>query len=212
MKKIKILVFSSGSKDGGASGLQAMIEQIKERNYNLEICGVVTQHPNGGAMMYAKEHGIPYIVTPEGIDMRNHESQEVIDEYSRAFHRFSPDFTMLSGWVFRIPAQFCSKYMLNIHPGLMMEGVDAGKCGIAVHQSLLDLYKETGAITCTAVNIHWVTPQYDEKLASIAEFKVPILDSDTAKTLQQRVGRTEHAVQTHVLHWYANEGHRSFVA
>jgi phosphoribosylglycinamide formyltransferase-1 len=196
----KVLVFASGSAKAGASGVRTMLEQIKEHGYDLEICGIVTQHPNGGAVQCAKDYRLQYYVTSQAVDMRNAENPDVIEVYDDimdTFMDFDPneDFIMLSGWVFKLPEKYCGKNTLNIHPAPMKEGVDKGKCGLAVHQAVLD-----AGLTHTAVNIHWVGIQYDDPNNKIFEIKIPIpIEINTAKELQKYVGRIEHMVQSKAL-------------
>lgn len=199
-QKKKILVFASGSATGGASGLRVMLEQIQKHKYDLEICGVVTQHHNGGAVKYAKEYGLPYYKIPLDVDMRNSNDSRVLKIYDDIFidtfdDMFTPDFIMLSGWVFKIPEKYCGENVLNIHPGPMIEGADRGKCGLAVHQGVLD-----AQLDCTAINIHWVGAEYDDPDNKIYELEIPIPDSiTTAQALQSYVGKLEHMIQTKVL-------------
>lgn len=123
----------------GASGVRTMLEQIKEYGYGLEICGIVTQHPNGGAVQCAKDYRVPYYVTPSAIDMRNATDDSVIEVYDDIFNEtfmcfdFNTDYVMLSGWVFMIPEKYCAQNILNIHLSPIIEGADRGKCGLAVH-------------------------------------------------------------------------------
>lgn len=200
-QKKKILVFASGSAKAGAGGVRTMLEQIKQHGYDLEICGIVTQHPNGGAVQCAKDYRVPYYVTPSAIDMRNAKNPDVIEVYDDIFNEtfmgfdLKIDYVMLSGWVFKIPEKYCGENILNIHPGPMIEGADRGKCGLAVHQGVLD-----AQLGYTAINIHWAGAKYDDPNNKIYELEIPIPNSITNPSdLQSYVGKLEHMIQTQVV-------------
>lgn len=47
-KKKKIIVFASGTKDGGGSGFENLVNATKKGILNAEIIAVVSNHENGG--------------------------------------------------------------------------------------------------------------------------------------------------------------------
>jgi folate-dependent phosphoribosylglycinamide formyltransferase PurN len=194
-KTKSLLVYASGSSNGGGSGFRKMCEANRSGLLNILICGVLTNHPNGGVAQIASEYGIQVFVVPDDLDMRDSESTAVINFYADVETETNPNFIMLSGWVFKIPAEFCGEHIFNIHPAPMIEGIDKGKCGLDVHQSVLD-----SNLTSTAVNIHSVGIEYDDPKNKIFTIEIPIPpEIENAKELQGYVGKIEHMVQSEVL-------------
>lgn len=68
--KQRILVFASGSKDGGGSGFQEMVEYTRTTPAILdaEIVGVVSNHEKGGVYKKAKALGIEFFYWPGPFD------------------------------------------------------------------------------------------------------------------------------------------------
>ncbi len=81
--------------------------------------------------------------------------------------------------------------MLNIHPSLLPLYK-----GIHTHQRALDdKAKEHG------VSVHFVTAELDGGPV-VMQAKVPVLPSDTAETLAQRVLTQEHIIYPRVVKWF----------
>lgn len=200
MSKPKLLIFASGTKTGGGSGFEKLVLNEKVGILNAEIIGVVTNHRNGGVAKISDKYGVHKIITSESLDLRKSESNNVLNIYSDIFTVYKPDYVMLSGWIFRIPAPFCGTNILNIHPGPIVDGIDKGKYGKFIHEAIIKAFKEH-KIFYTGVTIHIVDKIYDN--GKIIFFnRIEILDNDTPETLAARVNEIEHKWQSYVLNCY----------
>jgi len=179
----KILIFASGSKDGGGSGFQELVENSKTGVLDAEIVAVVSNHESGGVRQKADNLGVPFVYFKKG------------DEYSEIIDRYKPDLVCLSGWL-KLVFGLNPKSTINIHPGALPQFGGAGMYGRFVHKKVIEEFKK-GSIKETAVSMHFVTEEYDE---GPIFFKYPILirTNDTPETLAERVNKIEHSWQSHI--------------
>ncbi len=185
MKK-KILIFSSGSKDGGGSGFQELVENSKTGVLSAEIIAVVSSHENGGVRNRADKLGIPFA---------HFAGPYTKEEYQKIVDKYKPDFVCLSGWL-KLVLGLNPKSTINIHPGSLPQFGGKGMYGHFVHEKVIEEYKK-GNIKETAVSMHFVTEIYDE---GPIFFKYPILirENDTPESLAERVNKIEHAWQSYI--------------
>ena len=73
----KIVIFASGTKDGGGSGFENMVNAIRSSILNAEILAVVSNHKNGGVRERADRLGIHFVHFPA---RKLPESGEFIDK------------------------------------------------------------------------------------------------------------------------------------
>ena len=194
--KPRVLFFGTGSQNGGGSGIREMLRNVKAGVLNVEVVGIVTNFVDGGVDIIAKEYGIRTFISDDSFDIRNPNDPGTISFYQEVIDETNPDFAMLSGWVYKVPAQFCGPWMLNIHPGLAAEGIDKGKCGKAVHLSIIN-----SPMKFTAVTIHQVNANYDDGNI-VFRYYHPIEETDTDATIAARTNKTEHCWQSYVLSEY----------
>jgi folate-dependent phosphoribosylglycinamide formyltransferase PurN len=201
-KKPNVLVFACGEPEWGegGSGFEAMVKAMRANPPILKasICGVVSNHCNGGVAEKAERLGIRFRCwkgppfTAEG--------------YKNFTKFFNADFVMLSGWVWPedgLPAEL----VVNIHPAPLNYSDPTrhfggkGFHGLRVHEKVLEAYKH-GLIDRTEVTLHYVPPFSRSKYDTgpiIARFPVEIQADDTPVVLQDRVKVVEHFWQSRVL-------------
>jgi len=184
--KPKLLIFASGSKTGGGSGFEKLVEAQRAGVLNANIVGVVSSRENGGVEERAHRLGIPftYFTGP-------YES----GEYQRIVSESGADFVSLSGWL-KLVSGLDPRTTINIHPGPLPRFGGAGMYGHHVHEAVMDAYAK-GDVTHSAVSMHFVTEKYDEG-PLFFEAKVEILPTDTAETLGKRVNAMEHKWQAQI--------------
>jgi phosphoribosylglycinamide formyltransferase-1 len=182
----RILVFASGSRSGGGSGFQELVENSRAGVLNGEIVAVVSQYPEGGVKKRADALGIPFVHFERGGGVR---------EYRDLVAAHNPDLVCLSGWVLRT-AGLDPAMTINIHPGPLPHFGGKGMYGHRVHEAVLAAFHE-GRVTSSAVTMHFVTDEYDK---GPVFFKYPVLirPDDTPETLGSRVNKIEHAWQPFV--------------
>lgn len=187
----RILVFASGTKDGGGSGLRWLIHATQVGLLKAEIVGVVSNHESGGVRGIADEYHIPFYHLSS-----RHPTAE---EYRAARHQFQPSLIVFSGWL---------KFVLgidgvNIHPGILP--YTAGLHGSGVHAKAVELFHQ-GVITCTAVTMHLIlegnndvaNPDRYDSGPIVFQFPVAIDERDDADSLGARVNRVEHGWQSYI--------------
>ncbi len=180
MKK-KIIIFASGTKDGGGSGFENLVNATKNETLDVEILAVVSNHENGGVRERADRLGVKFIHFAEP---RTAERYKEITK--------DANLICLSGWL-KLVTGLDPKKTINIHPGPLPRFGGAGMYGHHVHEAVMEAYKK-GEIKNSAVSMHFVTEKYDEGPLFFSQ-SVPILLDDTAETLTKRVNEAEHKWQ-----------------
>ncbi len=186
-----LLIFSSGTSEGGGSGFENLVKAVREGVLNANIVAVVSNHENGGVRQRADKLGIPFIHFPKPWD------KEI---YQKIVSDTKADFTALSGWL-KLAKGLDPKTTINIHPGPIPAFGGQGMYGHFVHEAVMEAFKRGDPIppdghrvTHSAVTMHFVTDEYDRGPVFFQRF-VKIEKDDTAETLAKRVNQTEHQFQ-----------------
>jgi folate-dependent phosphoribosylglycinamide formyltransferase PurN len=180
-----LLIFASGSKDGGGSGFENLVKASKNGVLSANIVAVASNHEHGGVAQRAKKLGIPFIYFPAPWNAEN---------YKKIVEDTKADFVALSGWL-KMVVGLNPKTTFNIHPGPLPKFGGAGMYGHHVHEVVMEAYKR-GEVKFSGVTMHFVTDdkQYDRG-PIFFECQVPIEPNDTAETLAKRVNEAEHKWQ-----------------
>ena len=99
------------------------------------------------------------------------------------------DLICLAGYMKMIPDNIVAHFencILNIHPALLPDFGGKGFYGMKVHEAVI----KSNAVESGAT-VHFVDNQYDHG-PIIAQKKVPILDTDNAEILAEKVLKAEH--------------------
>lgn len=208
--KNKIIIFASGTKDGGGSGFENLVNATRNGILDAEILAVVSNHENGGVREKADRLGVKFIYFPA---RKIPDSGEFVDkegnkidpsEFSTAqnYQKLTEgaDLVCLSGWL-KLVTGLDPQKTINIHPGPLPRFGGAGMYGHHVHEAVMEAYRngeidpKTGQkISNSAVSMHFVTEKYDDGPLFFSH-SVPILPEDTAETLAKRVNLAEHKWQ-----------------
>ena len=116
---------------------------------------------------------------------------------------------VLAGYLRRIPPAVIRSFhrrIVNVHPGLLPEFGGAGMYGARVHEAVI----ASGART-TGVTAHFVDDEFDHG-PRIAEWRIPVLEDDTAESLAARVLQVEHIVYPRVVDLVASLNDADFFA
>ncbi len=178
-KKIGVLV------SGRGSNLQALIDRLP--GLPLEISVVISDVPTAFALERARRAGIPALVIEAGGKSR----QEFELALAGALCQYEVDFTVLAGFMRLMGPQFLAQApgpVINIHPALLpaFPGMHAQA------QALAYGVKVSG---CT---VHFVDEGMDTG-PIIAQRAVPVLDSDDADSLAERILEQEHILLPEVV-------------
>lgn len=189
--KPKILVFASGTKDGGGSGFENLVEKTRTNNLNMEIIGVVSNHENGGVKRIAEMLGVPF-----------HLFREISAEnYRQIVQETGADFVALSGWL-KLVTGLDPKTTFNIHPAPLPRFGGPGMYGHFAHEAVIAAYRKK-EILRTEMTMHFVTEKYDEGPVFFRH-PVQIKKGDTPEILAERVKATEHVFQPIVTEMVVN--------
>lgn len=188
----KLLVFASGTKDGGGSGFENLVKAQRAGIIKAEVVGVVSNHESGGVRQKADDLGIKFV---------HFEGPYTAEEYQRIVAETGADYVALSGWL-RLVLGLDPRRTFNIHPGPLPKFGGAGMYGIHVHEAVLESYKK-GEITNTEVTMHFVTEKYDEGPVFF-RYPVVIEENDTPESLQERVNKVEHERQPKITDMVVN--------
>ena len=192
MQRIRIGVLASG----GGTNLQAMIDACDRGEIDGDVVVVICNVPEALALERARKHGIEAFSFPhEGITREQHEADLIscLDQ-----HRVN--LVCLAGYLRMLTPMFINKYagkLMNTHPALLPSFGGKGMHGLKVHQAVLDYGCKVSGCT-----IHFVTLEVDGG-PIILQKGVPVLEDDTAETLQERVLKEEHKLYPRAIQLFA---------
>jgi len=182
----KIIVFASGSADGGGSGFRKLAESSLTGILNAEIAAVVSNYPDGGVKKIADTFGTNFIYLPGPFETA---------EYRKIVERYDPDLIALSGWIKHVKG-LDPRMTINIHPGPLPEFGGRGMHGHHVHEAIIRDYSK-GKISFSAVSMHFVTDEYDRGpiFFSYPVYIGPDYDADK---IGSEVNKIEHGWQAYI--------------
>jgi len=185
---INVVVLISGS----GSNLQALINQVDSRELPINIKLVISNNAHAYGLERAHSAGIPTTC----IDHRDYHSRLKFDRaLIKRIDKTQPDLIILAGFMRILTAEFVDHYhhrLFNIHPSLLPKYP-----GTNTHQRALEAKdKWHGA------SIHFVVPEVDAGPV-ILQGRLPIDETDTAESLQQRIHKIEHILYPLAVKWFA---------
>ena len=191
----KIIIFASG----GGSNFKSIHKSILSEDINANIVLVVSNNSKCGAIQYAINHDIrTFIINSK----RYPEAEQYEFVLNNELDIEEPDLIVLAGYMKLIPESTVRKYtrrIINIHPGLLPEFGGKGFFGSNVHKTVIEKgAKESGP------TVHFVDVDYDTG-PIISQLKVPVKDSDTIKSLAERVLEAEHQLYPDVVKAFCEE-------
>ena len=181
MTKLGILL------SGRGSNFEAIARNIKAGTIDAEIVAVVSNRPEARGLETARHLGLPAVSIPsKGLDREVYDRMVVA-----ALRERGVELVCLAGFMRLLSAAFIREFpnrILNIHPSLLpaFPGLEAQ------HQALDHGVRITG---CT---VHFVDEQLDSG-PIIIQAAVPVLDSDTAETLSERILNEEHRIYSEAI-------------
>jgi len=172
-----IAIFASGT----GSNAQKIIDFFRNSK-TVKIALIVCNKPGAGVLNIAKIENIPSLLIEKE---RFFYGDAYIDELNR--HNIS--FIVLAGFLWKIPPNLIMAFkgkIINIHPALLPSYGGKGMYGNRVHEAVIAAKeKESG------ISIHYVDEIYDHG-ATIFQATCPVLETDTADSLAQRIHQLEH--------------------
>lgn len=197
MDRPRIVVFASGTKTGGGSGFENLVNASTAGILDADIVGVVSNHAEGGVHEKAKHLGIPFIFFPGP-----YEAEEYRDVVWRIFHspgllkpekgQSGGEWVALSGWL-KLVKGLDPKCTFNIHPALLSQfggrfGGE-GMWGKHVHEAIKNAL-DAGIVNETGISMHFVTDEYDRGPVFF-EHRVPLQKGMTVDQIAEAVHQAE---------------------
>lgn len=192
--RLNIAVFASGK----GSNFKAILEAIQAgRIPNTQIVLVISNNADAGALVTAREHGIPAM----HVTRRQFGSD---DEFNIALlallHHHGANFIVLAGYMKLIDRRIVQTYrsrIVNIHPALLPAFGGKGMYGMAVHEAVI----RSGAAVSGAT-VHLVDEEYDRGQI-VLQREVAVAPGETPETLASKVLEIEHQIYPEAIRLFA---------
>jgi phosphoribosylglycinamide formyltransferase 1 len=169
---------------GRGSNLQAIIEHFDNlaRERVAMVALVASNRADSPALIRA---------ATASIDIAHFNAADDGSELLALLQKFRIDLVVLAGYLKRIQPKVIREYagrIVNIHPALLPAFGGEGMYGARVHEAVIASgARETGA------TVHIVDDEYDRG-PIVAQWRVPVNQSDTAESLAARVLNVEHVI------------------
>ena len=184
---MRLAVFASG----GGSNLQALLDRFAD-DPHVRIGLVVSDRGDAGALTRAAAAG----VAPVHVPVAGRAEADIARDMLESLTAHDINLVALAGYLRLVPPAVVAEFrgrIVNIHPALLPAFGGPGMYGRRVHQAVLD-----AGCRVTGATVHHVDERYDEGRI-IAQWPVPVLRSDTAATLADRVLKIEHRLYPAVI-------------
>lgn len=179
VRRLRLAVLISGS----GSTLANILTHISEGSLSAEVVLVVASSSKAKGIRFAVESNIPHhVIQTRDFDSVQSFSDRIFSE-CRSAH---VDLAVMGGFLKRVavPCDFDNR-VINVHPSLIPAFCGQGFYGSRVHQAVLDYGTKISGCT-----VHFVDDEYDHG-PILLQRTVPVLATDTAETLAQRVVEQE---------------------
>lgn len=191
-RQFEIAVFVSGS----GTNLQALLDRFPGgKEDGARVSRVVASRPGIGAIARAEQAGVPWSVLPAGVNP-DEMAEAMLEELERA----RADLVVLAGFLKLVPEAVVRAYrgrIVNIHPALLPSFGGDGMYGKRVHEAVL----RSGA-RISGATVHIVDEEYDHG-AIVAQWPVPVMETDDADSLAARILAVEHRLLPDVVMAFA---------
>ena len=183
----KLIVFASGTKDGGGSGFENLVDHSRGGDLDADIVAVVSNHESGGVRARAELLGVPFIYFPGPYDAAHY--QAIVADAGAQW-------TALSGWL-KLASGLDPKKTFNIHPALLSfqhgRFGGPGLYGHHVHEAVKAAF-DAGEVTESGFTMHFTTDEYDRG-PIFFEYRVPLKRGMDADDIAKAVNMEEHRSQ-----------------
>lgn len=174
-KKLPIAVLISGT----GRSLKNLIERIKAGSLDADIRLVVASTSRASGTQFAEKALIPIeIIERSSFTTASDFSAAVFSKCSEAGAKY----VIMAGYLqlLHVPPEYEGR-VINIHPSLIPSFCGKGFYGHRVHEAALNY-----GVKVSGCTVHFVNNEYDNGPV-ILQKVVPVLEDDTADTLNDRV-------------------------
>ena len=163
--------------------MMALLNATKAEDFPAEIALVLSNRPGAAGLAKAEKHGVETIV----IDYRNFDDRAAFEaDINEALNEANIELVCLAGFMRLLTDEFVDAWrdrLINIHPSIL----PAFK-GLQTHERAI-----AAGVRIHGVTVHFVRATMDEGPV-IVQGAVPVLSSDTADSLRERVLAVEHRI------------------
>jgi phosphoribosylglycinamide formyltransferase-1 len=182
MKNLGILLSGRGS-NFEAIAKNVVTGKIPE----ARIAVVISNEPDAGGMAIAQRLGLEALLIPSKGKQRQEHDGEVV----AALHQRNVDLVCLAGYMRLLSPWFVQQFprrILNIHPSLLpaFPGLEAQEQAFAY------------GVKIAGCTVHFVDEELDHG-PIVVQKAVPVLDSDTERSLAARILEQEHIAYTEAI-------------
>lgn len=190
MNAPRLIIFASGTKDGGGSGFENLVRATKTGVLDADIVAVVSNHENGGVREKADRLSVPFVYFPKPWDATS---------YQRIVQDAGAEWVALSGWL-KLVKGLDPARTFNIHPALLSQ-LDgrfggAGMYGRHVHEAVKEAL-DNGELSESGLSMHFVTDEYDRGPVFF-EHRVPLTPGMSVEEISTLVNKGEHEWQPRI--------------
>jgi len=169
----------------GGSILQAVIDACENGELPAEVVMVISNNSSARVLERAREHQIE----TAHLSNQTHPDEEALDAaIEEALVASGADWILLTGYMKKLGPRTLTTFhnrILNTHPALLPKFGGKGFYGRKVHEAVLASDEsETGA------TVHLVDGEYDTG-SILAQVRVPVRNTDTGASLEERVKEAE---------------------
>ena len=183
MSRLRIGVLLSGS----GTNLQAILDAIED-GLPVEVVRVISSRPDAFGIQRAERAAIPVCALDRSAYADSQAAdQRIVDEMRSA----GAEYLVMAGYMRKLTPVVLDAFpdrVLNLHPALLPSFKGA--------HAIQDAW-DTG-VKVTGVTVHFANEDYD-KGPIVAQRAVPVLETDTIDSLEERIHATEHVLYPEVL-------------
>ncbi|MGO3182789.1 MAG: phosphoribosylglycinamide formyltransferase [Aequorivita sp.] len=176
MKK-RIVIFASGS----GTNTENIIKYFQRTQF-AEVVLVLSNKKDAKVLERAEKHKV---------EAASFTKAELFSEEGvlKTLKESEPDLIVLAGFLLKFPEFIIKEFpnkVINIHPALLPKYGGKGMYGSFVHETVLKNKDDE-----TGITIHYINENYDEG-AIITQKRVKLLETETSKTIAEKVHRLEY--------------------
>lgn len=168
------------------TNFQAIINACRQGQLSASVTVAISNNSNATALTRAKNANIPAL----HLSGKTHPDPEQLDAaILEALKAHNVDLVVTVGYLKKLGKKTLAHYqnrVVNIHPSLLPAYGGKGMYGQKIHAAVLqNKNAETG------ITIHYLDQEYDTGNI-IAQVRIPVSESDTVTTLEEKILLNEH--------------------
>lgn len=180
---------------GNGSTLENLFEKIEKAELSAEIVAVISSRDGVFGLERARKRNVAAVaVVPKSFPDHSAFNTAIWDE----IRKYKPDLVVMGGFMtlLTVPEDFFGRIM-NVHPSLVPAFCGKGMYGHRVHEAVIEY-----GVRVSGVTVHFVDNEYDHGPIILQE-AVPIFESDSPESLEQRVQVRERELYPRAIQLFA---------